>query len=124
LCRRKAAEWRLTMSLAIGSDSAYSAAASMATENSKADSLKANLNNSSSSDEDLMEACKSFESYMLEQVFKSMESTVQKSEDEENDDYMNQFGDMLYEQYAKDATENQSMGLAQMLYESMKRSSK
>lgn len=109
------------MGISIGSDSNNFAETSMVNDNRKAESLKAALNNNSASDEDLMASCKSFESYMLEQVFKSMESTVQKSEDEENDDYMNQFGDMMYEQYAKDATDNQSLGLAQMLYESMKR---
>lgn len=108
------------MGISIGSNSPYAAEAGIVSDNSKADKLKEALNNSSASDKDLMDACKSFESYMLEQVFKSMESTVQKSEDEENNDYLNQFGDMQYEQYAKDATENQSIGLAQMLYESMK----
>lgn len=111
------------MSISIGTDSAYSTAASMASSNAKTDSIESTLNNKNSSDEDLMKACKSFESYMLEQVYKSMESTVPKSEDEENDDYLNQFGDMLYEQYANETTENQSTGLAQTLYDSMKRNS-
>jgi flagellar protein FlgJ len=34
---------------------------------------------------------------------------------------MEQFGDILYQEYAKSATENQELGLAQILYESMKR---
>lgn len=91
--------------------------------NTKADSIKNTLNNAESTDEELMDACKSFESYMLEQVFKGMKSTVPKSEEEESNDYMTQFGDMLYEEYAQSATEKESIGLAQMLYESMKRNS-
>ncbi|MDD3172812.1 MAG: rod-binding protein [Herbinix sp.] len=111
------------MSISIGSNSLNSVATSLTSNNSKTNSIEATLNNSSATDEELMDACKSFESYMLEQVFKSMESTVPKSEEEENNDYLSQFGDMLYEEYADDATENQGIGLAQMLYESMKRNS-
>ncbi len=110
------------MSNSIDSNNIYSSLVG-ATNNSKTDSIKSTLNNSSSSDEDLMKACKSFESYLMEQVFKSMDSTVDKSEDEENNDYMKQFGDMLYEKVADDSTDTQSVGLAQMLYESMKRNS-
>ncbi len=109
------------MGISIGGDSMYSPITDYS--NTKADNIKNTLNNSSSSDEELMDACKSFEAYMMEQVFKSMKSTVPQSEEEENNDYMSQFGDMLYEQYAKSATEKQNIGLAQMLYESMKRNS-
>ncbi len=110
------------MAISIGSASPY-AAADLINRDRKAESIKTTINNSSATDEELMEACKSFESYMLEQVFKSMKSTVSKSEEEENNPYLSQFGDMLYEEYAKSATENQSYGLAQMLFEAMKRNS-
>ena len=103
----------------IGSNSIDIAASTSG--NKKADSITSTLNNSSATDKQLMDACKSFESYMMEQVFKGMESTVPKSEEEENNDYLNQFGDMQYEQYADDVAKNQSVGLAQMLYDSMKR---
>lgn len=109
------------MGISIGNNSGY--APSTDYSNTKADQIKNSLSNGSATEEELMDACKSFESYMLEQVFKSMKSTVPKSEEEENNDYMSQFGDMLYEQYAESATEKQSIGLAQMLYESMKRNS-
>lgn len=111
------------MSLSIGSDLPYSSTASALGNSSKTDSIESTLNNSDATDEELLDACKSFEAYMMEQVFKSMESTVDKSEEEENNDYLNQFGDMLYENVANEATESQSTGLAQMLYESMKRNS-
>ncbi len=109
------------MGISVGADSLYTATSDYS--NKKADSIKNTLNNASASDKELMDACKSFESYMLEQVFKGMESTVPKSEEEENNDYMSQFGDMLYEQYADAATKQNSIGLAQMLYDSMKRNS-
>ncbi|MDF2511658.1 MAG: hypothetical protein K0S04_1524 [Herbinix sp.] len=109
------------MSISIGSDSSYYT--NMLGNTGKADSITSTLTNDSATDEELMEACKSFESYLLEQVFKGMEKTVMKDDEEEENDYLTQFGDMLYEQYAEDATESQSIGIAQMLYESMKRNS-
>ncbi len=109
------------MSISIGSDSSYFS--NMLNGTGKTDSITSTLQNSSATDEELMEACKSFESYLLEQVFKGMEKTVMKDDEEEENDYLTQFGDMLYEKYAEDTTENQSIGIAQMLYESMKRNS-
>jgi flagellar protein FlgJ len=88
---------------------------------SKTDKITSALNNKSASDEELMEACKSFEAYLLEQAFKGMEKTIMKNEEEEENPYLTQFGDMLYEEYAESAAEKQSLGLAQMLYEAMKR---
>lgn len=69
-------------------------------------------------DEELMEACKSFESYFVEQVFKEMRKTVQSSDENEYNEY---FGDMLYQEYSDNIVESKSLGIAQMLYESMKR---
>lgn len=108
------------MGIEIGSNSFYAINAGMNQGKVKTDPLLETLKSNSASDEELMEACKSFESYMLEQVFKGMEKTIIKDEEKEND-YMAQFGDRLYEEYAKSVTDNQSLGLAQMLYESMKR---
>lgn len=70
-------------------------------------------------DEELMEACKSFETYFVEQVFKEMKKTVHSSDDE--NDYMQYFGDTMTEQYAQTITDSGQLGIAQMLYESMKR---
>lgn len=112
----------IIMDMSIGSNNLNSSLTSMI-NNAKTGSLESTLQNSNATDEQLMEACKSFESYLLEQVYKSMEKTVDKSEEEENNDYLNQFGDMLYEKYAELTVNNQSTGIAQMLYESMKRNS-
>jgi peptidoglycan hydrolase FlgJ len=109
------------MSISIGSDSSYFA--NVLSGTGKTDSITSTLSNSSATDDELMEACKSFESYLLEQVFKGMEKTVIKDDEEKENDYLTQFGDMLYEKVAEDATENQSIGIAQMLYQSMKRNS-
>ncbi len=109
------------MSISISSDAQFFSASNILNSSVNTSKIKSTLNNETATDEELMEACKSFESYLLEQVFKGMEKTVMKDEDEEENDYLTQFGDMLYEEYAQQATKSQSYGIAQMLYESMKR---
>lgn len=71
-------------------------------------------------EEELMEVCKDFEAYFVEQMFKAMQKMVPENEDSDND-YMNMFGDMLVQQYAESATNQQQLGIAQALYEQMKR---
>lgn len=76
-----------------------------------------------SSDKELMDACKEFEAYFLEQMFKEMQKTIPKSEEENS--YSSQIkeyfeGNMLQE-ITKESTETNSLGLAQMLFEQMKR---
>lgn len=109
-----------TMSISIGSNSLYSSSASMDRSKVKTEKLESTLNSATATDDELMEACKSFESYLVEQVFKGMQKTVLKDEEEESD-YISQFGDMLYTEYAEEVTNSQGLGIAQMLYESMKR---
>ncbi|MDO5519579.1 MAG: rod-binding protein [bacterium] len=107
------------MSLSIDSSSLYSMYGTDTTSSSTS-KLEATLdsNLTTAKDEELMEACKSFETYFVEQVFKEMKKTVQSSDDNEYNEY---FGDMLYQEYAKEASEQGNLGIAQMLYESMKR---
>ena len=107
------------MSISIGSGPLYTANTSE--ETAKTDKLKAKLQNNNASDEELLEACKSFEAYLLEQVMKEMQKSVDS--EEQKNDYLEQFGDILYEEYAKKATEGQGLGVAQMLFEAMKRNS-
>jgi flagellar protein FlgJ len=107
------------MSISIGTDSLYSSEANMMSDNVKAEELKTKLQNKSATDEELMDVCKSFESYLMEQVMKEMKKSIPESENK--NDYLEQFGDIQYEEYAKAATESQGLGIAQMLYESMKR---
>ena len=94
-----------------------------ALSSSKTSSLEGTLGKLSSDtdDETLMEACKGFETYLVEQVYKEMEKSV-KEEEEENE-YLSCFGDTLIEEYAKATTESGSLGLAQKLFESIKSNS-
>lgn len=74
------------------------------------------------SDEELMDACKQFESYLMEQVYKQMEKTVPKSD--EDDTYANlvdYFGDSVLQDISAESTEKNGLGIAQQLYEQMKR---
>lgn len=83
---------------------------------------------SNASDEELMKVCKDFESYFVEQVFKSMEKMIPKDKDEEDSSSTNSmveyFKGEMTTQYAKIASESNGgtgLGLAQVLYEQMKR---
>ena len=78
------------------------------------------INSDSATDEELMEVCKEFEAYLVEQVFDRMKDAMTDSEEEESD-YLNYFGDMMYQEYATTIAQNGELGLAQQLYESMKR---
>lgn len=77
------------------------------------------LDEANSSDEEIMEVCKEFEAYLVEKVFDRMKDAMTDSEEEEGD-YLSYFGDMMYQEYAKQIAENGELGLAQQLYESMK----
>lgn len=112
------------MSISIDSSSyLYSDYLNTATDAvSKTDELTTKLTSEklkSSSDEELMEVCKTFESYFVEQVLKEMQKTVHSSD--EDSDYYQYFGDILWQGYAEQITESGQLGLAQQLYESMKR---
>ncbi len=111
------------MSIAIDNNSLFSAAKTSLNTTGSTGKLEEKLKNNldTSTDKELMDVCKSFEAYFVEQVFKEMKKTVPQSD--EKNEYMNYFGDMLYEEYAEDMTERGDIGIAQMLYESMKRNS-
>lgn len=79
---------------------------------------------SAQTDEELLEACKEFESYLWEQVIKSMKSTISiTGEDSSSSQMTDMFMDTAISDVAKEMT-NQSLGsnsLAMQMYEQMKR---
>lgn len=96
------------------------------TTDTSADKLSDTLSQdlSSATDDELMSVCKEFEAYFLEQIFKSMQKMVPEHEYESSSSktMMEYYQDELMSQYAKDATDSgEGLGLAQMLYEQMKR---
>jgi len=79
---------------------------------------------SGSSDEELLDACKQFEAYFYEQIFKKMEEAMVPKSSEStgaNGTLVDYYKDNLMSEYAKGAADQSSNGLAQMLYEQMKR---
>lgn len=78
---------------------------------------------SKATDDELMEACKDFEAYFLEQMFKEMMKTIPNDEESSGStsSLVDYFKDQTVQTIAADSTEQNSLGLAQMLYEQMKR---
>jgi flagellar protein FlgJ len=66
---------------------------------------------------------KEFEAYFLEQMFKEMLDTIPKNEDmsASTSTLMDYYTDEMMQKLATDTTETSSLGLAQTLYEQMKR---
>lgn len=92
-----------------------------ANSNAQALSNKINSTGNTTDDDRLMEVCKEFESYLLEQVFKNMEKTIMK--DDEGDSTTSQlvdyFKDQTIQELSSQATDQNSLGIAQMLYEQL-----
>lgn len=83
---------------------------------------------SNASDDELMHVCKDFESYFIEQMFKSMEKMIPKDEDEDESSSMSSMTDYYkeemmskYAEYASESDGGKGLGIAQTLYEQMKR---
>ena len=78
---------------------------------------------SKASDKELMDACKKFEAYFLEQCLKEMWKTVGtvESDSAATNTLKDYYEESLISELATQSTENQGLGLAQMLYEQMKR---
>ena len=91
---------------------------------SKMENYLKNKDYSKATEEELMDACKEFEAYFMEQMFKNMEKMVPKSEFESG--YAEALTDYFKEEQIKEYTAQavktgQGIGLAQQLYEQMKR---
>ncbi len=108
-----------------GLTSGYTDYMNVQSDNYKTEALKNTVSGdySQASDEKLMDACKQFESYFLEQVLKEMEKTIPKNEDssESSSNMVDYFKDTTMQELAKESTDSNSLGLAQTLYEQMKR---
>lgn len=101
----------------------YAAAA-----NQSAQQLQDKINGkdySKATDQELMDACKEFEAYFIEQMYKSMLKTIPKSESSSaaTDNMMDYYKDQMIQGIAKETTNQNGngLGLAQMLYEQMRR---
>ena len=102
----------------------YNQYLSDAVTGAKSPTAKINLgaDYSKASDDELMGVCKDFEAYFLEQCFKEMMKTTGAEEKTGSmRTLVDYYKDSLVQEIASKSTETGSLGLAQMLYEQMKR---
>lgn len=109
-----------------GVGSAYADFMTSQASNSKAESLQNKLvNGSASTDDELKAACKEFESYFVEQVFNAMMETTKVFSDDKEDGYatkmVDYFKDFAVQELCDNVTDGDGLGLANVLYEQMKR---
>lgn len=95
--------------------------ASNTSANKLSDTLSGDLSNAT--EEELMDVCKDFEAYFIEQVIKEVKKTIPESSDEDNatKQLKEYFEDEVVKQYAENIADSGDFGIAQALYEQMKR---
>lgn len=78
---------------------------------------------SKASDAELLDACRQFEAYFIEQVYKGMMKTVPQNEETSGaaSSLLDYYKDQMIQSIAEETTKQSGLGLAQMLYEQMKR---
>lgn len=78
---------------------------------------------SKATEEELLDACKQFEAYFVEQLYKGMLKTIPENEDTSNytSTIMDYYKDQMIQSVAEQTTQQSGLGLAQMLFEQMKR---
>lgn len=94
--------------------------------NQSASKLKDKLNGTDylkATEDELMNACKQFEAYFIEQLYKGMMKTIPQSDSMSNytSTLTDFYKDQMIQSVAEQTTEQSGLGLAKMLYEQMKR---
>ena len=100
---------------------AYTSASVSGTQNL---SSKIKNNKGENTDEEMMEAAKQFEAYFVEQVFKELQKSVDLfgTGDKDSDNMMVDYVKDIYNQkIAEQVSEQGNLGIAQQLFENMKR---
>lgn len=96
------------------------------TASNSASKLEDTLNSdlSTATEDELMDVCKDFESYFIEQMFKAMQKMVPESNDSisaANRQMQDFYKEQMTQSFAEQASESGGLGIAQVLYEQMKR---
>ena len=109
--------------MAISVDNTYLTNYSVDANNSTADKVTSQIQNAQTDDETL-EACKQFEAYMIQQMFKNMQESAKILTDDDDDDGSSQYVDMFSDVYLQGIAESmvnsgQGLGIAQQLYDSI-----
>jgi flagellar protein FlgJ len=108
-----------------GLTSTYTDAFSSLANTQAANQLQSKLTSGadpSATEEELMDVCKQFESYFLEQVYKAMWKTVPQTEYSSNATatIMELQQDQMIQTMAETSTQQNGLGLAQTLFEQMR----
>lgn len=114
----------ISMDINGGVSSAYANYLSSQATSSRLDGQIRKKDYTQSSDDELLAVCKEFEAYFVEQMFKEMQKTVDIFKDKDsnpNDTLVDFFKGNALQELANTSTEREGLGLAQMLYEQMKR---
>ena len=107
--------------------SAISEYAMQESKNASTIALQKKLENTSakSTDDELWQACKGFEAYFMEQIFKEMQKSVDAlkpdDQDKSTSTLVDYFKNQTLQEVCADSVDTQSNGFAQMLYENLKR---
>ncbi|MCI9082345.1 MAG: hypothetical protein HFI70_08575 [Lachnospiraceae bacterium] len=85
------------------------------------DTLNSDL--STATEDELMEVCKDFEAYFTEQMLKAMQKMIPESESVSSSTRQLQdyYKEQMVQGLAEQSAQGEGLGLAQMLYEQMKR---
>lgn len=78
-------------------------------------------------DEEMLDACKQFEAYMIQQMFKTMQESAKifSDDDDDGNDYVTMFQDNYLASIAEQMVNSgQGLGIAEQLYESTMREQK
>lgn len=112
------------MSLTIDGLNALYGAETM-TNNTTTNKLEDTLNSdlSKATEDELMDVCKDFEAYFTEQMFKAMQKMVPESENVSSSTKQLQeyYKEQMIQSFADQSAQGEGLGIAQMLYEQMKR---
>ena len=114
------------MSIAIGDINSMLNQGTTTNTTQKTDSLKNSVNglSSSSTEEELKEVLRDFESYFLEEIIKKMKETFSHEEEDESStmsQYSDMFMDTAIEEMADIMLDEIGGSMTQQLYEQMKR---
>ena len=110
------------MSLSVeGLGNLYDTGKTSNTANKLEEALNSDL--SKATEEELMGVCKEFEAYFTEQMFKAMQKMIPESESVSSSTRQLQdyYKEQMIQSYAEQSAQGEGLGLAQMLYEQMKR---
>lgn len=113
--------------MAMSIDNTYLTNYSVDANTSTADKLSSQIQ-SADTDEETLEACKQFEAYMIQQMYKNMQEAAKILTDDGDEDSSNEYVDMFQDNYLQSIAESmvnsgQGLGIAEQLYDSIQKNS-